>query len=125
MDKKRLVLACAVITLVAICIITAVIFAMSHQPSSGGTQPTPLTATGTLACLPHKNASSGQPQTLECAIGLKTDDGRYYGLTDLPKNADMTPFTKHITVSGDVTPPAANASYDTRGDIKVKDFKIN
>ena len=35
---------------------------------------------GTLICLPHKNTDG--PQTLECALGLKGDDGNNYGLND-------------------------------------------
>jgi hypothetical protein len=33
-----------------------------------------------MICLPHKNSSG--PQTMECAFGLKGDDGKNYGLTD-------------------------------------------
>lgn len=33
---------------------------------------------GTQTCLPHKDTSG--PQTLECAIGFKTDEGKYYSL---------------------------------------------
>ncbi len=37
---------------------------------------------GDFVCLPHKNSGSGQPQTLECAFGLKDESGVYYGLND-------------------------------------------
>lgn len=33
---------------------------------------------GEVVCLPHRNTSG--PTTLECAYGLKTDLGTYYGL---------------------------------------------
>ena len=36
--------------------------------------------TGTTICLPHRNPSG--PQTMECALGLKGDDGNNYGLND-------------------------------------------
>lgn len=34
--------------------------------------------TGEYVCLPHVNANG--PQTLECALGLKTDAGEYYAI---------------------------------------------
>ncbi len=37
-----------------------------------------VTLEGTHVCLPHKDASG--PQTLECALGIVTDDGTYYAL---------------------------------------------
>ncbi len=37
-----------------------------------------VTLEGTHVCLPHKNATG--PQTLECALGIVTDDGVYYAL---------------------------------------------
>ncbi len=36
------------------------------------------TLTGIQTCLPHKDTSG--PQTLECAIGMKTDAGDYYSI---------------------------------------------
>lgn len=36
------------------------------------------TLVGEYLCLPHVNTSG--PQTLECALGLKTDSGEYYAL---------------------------------------------
>ncbi len=36
------------------------------------------TLTGVQTCLPHKDTSG--PQTMECAIGMKTDSGEYYAL---------------------------------------------
>ncbi len=39
-----------------------------------------ITISGTMICLPHKNTNG--PQTLECAFGLKGDDGNNYGLSD-------------------------------------------
>ena len=37
-----------------------------------------VTVEGTYVCLPHKDVSG--PQTLECALGIKTDDDRYFGI---------------------------------------------
>mgnify|MGYP003575577841 CR=1 FL=1 len=35
---------------------------------------------GEAVCLPHKITTG--PQTMECAFGVKLDDGTYYGLKD-------------------------------------------
>src|SRR3989344_6190417 len=35
---------------------------------------------GGVLCLPHKDSEG--PQTLECAFGVKDDEGRYFGLRD-------------------------------------------
>jgi hypothetical protein len=76
------------------------------QPESIIPIPTrqPVTVSGTHVCLPHTNTSG--PQTLECALGIQTDEGIYYAL-DL--NAlSVTPFNvptgSRITVRGIITP---------------------
>lgn len=40
--------------------------------------PQRVTLTGEYTCLPHRD--TGGPQTMECALGMKADDGNYYGL---------------------------------------------
>jgi hypothetical protein len=55
----------------------------SAQTKPAGPEPrdivrTPLTLTGTYLCLPHRDTSG--PQTLECALGLQTDNGDYYAI---------------------------------------------
>jgi hypothetical protein len=40
--------------------------------------PERATLTGVYTCLPHRNTNG--PQTLECALGIKTDNGAYYAL---------------------------------------------
>jgi hypothetical protein len=122
-DRKHFLIACAVTTLFAIGVIAGVVLITSnHTKPAPITEPSAITASGNLVCLPHKTAQPGQPQTLECAIGFKTDDGRHYGLAQLSDEARMTPFTKHITISGDVLPPSVDDRYDTRGTITVKSF---
>ena len=36
--------------------------------------------TGTYDCLPHRGVKPGEPQTAECAAGLRTAEGNYYAL---------------------------------------------
>ncbi|HEU0085790.1 MAG TPA: hypothetical protein VFQ59_02425 [Candidatus Paceibacterota bacterium] len=53
-----------------------------NPPATG----TISTRVGEYVCLPHRNANG--PTTLECAFGLRTPDGLYYGLNmqDLPSD---------------------------------------
>lgn len=48
-----------------------------EKPKSQGEKVT-VEAEGT--CLPHQDADG--PQTMECAMGIKTDDGTYYAIKD-------------------------------------------
>lgn len=60
--------------------------------------PRQVTLSGTSVCLPHRDTSG--PQTMECALGLRTDDGSFYALdlrlletdilTDVPTDARLT-----------------------------------
>lgn len=53
----------------------------STSPSSSVTPGQPITARGEVVCLPSKNNTG--IQTMGCAIGLKTDDGAYWGLNNI------------------------------------------
>ena len=50
--------------------------------------PQRMSITGTYLCLPHKDTSGAQ--TDECATGIQTDDGLYYGL-DLSLSSQTMP----------------------------------
>ncbi|HEX7724886.1 MAG TPA: hypothetical protein VF438_04080 [Candidatus Paceibacterota bacterium] len=47
-------------------------------PTSPNYEPYSATLVGEYLCLPHTN--TGGPQTLECALGMKTGDGKYFAL---------------------------------------------
>lgn len=89
------------------------------------TVPTPITLTGTYTCLPKK--STGGPVTLECAFGLKTDEG-YYSLdmsSILSDNYPMLYGNETITVEGVLVPKEMLSSdryktYDIVGVISVE-----
>ncbi len=79
---------------------------------------------GKVLCLPHKDTSG--PQTLECAFGMQTDDGKNYALdagsiNPLPYNTG-----DRIRANGTVTPIEALSSdhwqkYDIVGIFSIKD----
>ncbi len=75
---------------------------------------------GKAVCLPHKNAGDG-PQTLECAIGIKTDDGAYYGVSG-DKNNDLGSLAgseKRVRISG-VIEKSTDTIYNITELINVK-----
>lgn len=62
------------------------------------------TLTGTHVCLPH--ADTDGPQTLECALGMKTDAGEYYAL-DFSLMSQMDPLLQtgeRFRANGLITP---------------------
>ena len=74
------------------------------------------TLSGKIACLPKKGNG---PHTLECATGIQTADGKYYAITEtdtaIRTQLQTYPTGKHITVTGTVSVPPANESYDVVG----------
>lgn len=74
------------------------------QGNGVAVEPYRATLTGVQTCLPHKNTSG--PQTLECAIGMKTDAGEYYALDF--NLMSQTPIEiqngERFTASGVLTP---------------------
>jgi hypothetical protein len=95
--------------------------AESNEPAKTAKQ-----FTGELVCLPHK----GNPEvtTLECAGGLKDEDGQYYGLTDPEQNtgnppAYMTKATGSKVVITGVFEAGEDDVYDTIGTIRVSAVK--
>jgi len=85
------------------------------QAPAGNAQ---TTLAGTFVCLPHKGDG---PQTLECAYGLRTDDGRYYALQfDPPFPADIE-MDKQVEIIGNLT-TGADSKYDIVGTIKIQSY---
>lgn len=99
------------ILLIIIVVIVGFVFMKpaTDKDVSGSSNPQsyePYTATikGTYICLPH--VQSDGPQTMECALGLKALDGKYYSLDfNSSSSSPMSLATNiDITVTGTVTP---------------------
>lgn len=87
---------------------------VSNSPIVNTTQnPTPAidpkkaesTLIGEYICLPHKDTSG--PQTLECALGLRVDNGEFYAMDTSYINPAITfqlQTGAQIKVSGYITP---------------------
>ncbi len=67
---------------------------------------------GTYVCLPHRD--TGGPQTLECALGLRTDDGSHYAVVGSGASAESasatTPTGARVRVTGSVVPVEASSN---------------
>lgn len=90
-----------------------------------------ITITGTFTCLPHKNTSG--PQTMECAFGLKADDGHYYALDiydyEQKNGSGSFPTEGRLSLSGRFVPLEALSSdvwykYNMKGIVSVTDFSL-
>lgn len=80
-----------------------------------------VTLSGKLVCLPHADGS--EPSTLECALGMQTDDGKYYGLSSA-KSAELSESTgadKHIKISGTLR-SSTDSTYKMEAIVAVSSF---
>jgi hypothetical protein len=77
------------------------------------------TITGTMVCLPHKGDG---PHTLECAYGLKGDDGKHYALKNLFTEPGPWPIDigDRVRVTGSMDDPELNEKYDIVAVIDVQ-----
>ncbi len=117
--NKRIALLAGFGVVVAITTVTWYFAKPAFTPSS----PTPpvqigaVTIEGEVVCLPHKNSDG--PQTLECALGIKDDAGRYYGLRD---TSEFPPTHIRFRVRGNLQPPASDDRYNVAGNITVTEL---
>ena len=120
MHKKRLYLLIGICVAFVGAVLLLAIYAGQQQQQAREQADTPrVEYRGNLACLPHKNTSPDQPQTLECAVGLLAQNGDYYALKDIPEEQKYTEFSAELIVTGEVTPPTANEKYNIKGTIKI------
>lgn len=70
------------------------------------------TLLGVSICLPHKK--SGDVQTQECALGIKTNEGKYYSIAD----AAFFDTGVKIKVTGNIISPERDSPYNTDGTIE-------
>ncbi len=123
-QEKKIIL---VIAIVIILVGTGIYFGLKLQPSPPSEKITNIVIGGEMTCL----SKIGQgAQTMECAMGLKGTDGRYYGLKNLFKFDPEYKFSvggTRVEVSGTFSPeeikgPDGN-KYDVVGVIDVASIK--
>lgn len=115
--------------ILGICTILAIVFVgyffnpkTLNQRDAVNIDPTPksMTLSGTYTCLPHMNTEG--PQTMECAFGIKGDDGYYYAVNFGASADSMDQFQagSHVTLEGFFVPKEALSTdswnkYNMRG----------
>jgi len=118
MERKRFLLASAVVVLFTVAVVgVTVVLTNSLQSSRTATDGTSVIISGEITCLPHKNTTG--PQTDECALGLHSDDNRYYALKNAPQSIGMG--VGRAEVRGTLT-TTADSIYDIAGTITVSEF---
>ena len=129
LSRRQTLIATAVILLAMVAGLGIILSQQSGllQPSPPTPTITPgdITVEGTIVCLPHKNTEG--PQTLECAFGLHSDAGDYYGLRNLNQDqlidGTLSVSTK-VRVSGKVAAPEENEIYGVIGNIDVESIEV-
>jgi hypothetical protein len=126
MKRRNLIITSIVVVLV---IVAGAAFYFSGaynkimNPTPVQQQDATVTVKGSVVCLPHKNTDG--PTTLECAVGLKSDDGTYYGLSGAA-NSDLAGAAgsdRQVNVTGTFQ-EQVNDKYTMKGVITVKDFNF-
>lgn len=85
-------------------------------------QPETVTIEGMVVCLPHKNGDD--PNTLECAIGLQSNDDKYYGLSGAGSElAASSGSERKVKVTGELQEQSSD-KYTMNGVIAVKEFSF-
>lgn len=86
-----------------------------YQQKQGDTLPNAPyrgTLSGEYICLPHRNTNG--PQTLECALGIKTEAGEYYAVDFNLMSQDYPDIRMGSVISANgVITPIENLSTDT------------
>lgn len=84
-----------------------------------------VTLEGRAICLPHKNQDG--PQTLECAIGFKANNGKVYALQSESPNLGLSEAAgsdKDIHITGMILSDDADSKYKTDGKLRIDHFEI-
>ena len=111
------------VVLLALVIIGNVAKAPTSNDANDARQDQSVTIKGELVCLPHKDMQS--PHTMECALGLKSTGGAYYGLRNAGQgeagSLSAVPTNAAVEVSGTLVEEESDI-YQMAGTITVKSF---
>lgn len=103
---KKLLLATGIAVILVIPGFVILNAYIRHQELNGGAPVVSYrgTLTGTQVCLPHADTSG--PQTMECALGMKTDAGEYYALDlgTLSQGMPVLADGERFSATGLITP---------------------
>jgi hypothetical protein len=121
--RKILLLIILIVAAIAVHALSQFAPRLSTTPSLPGENPAggtilasgPITVRGSFVCLPHRDTSG--PTTMECAFGLKAENGVHYGVdfSSTPGSAFDYPMEKTHIVKGDFTPVETLPNDDRMG----------
>jgi hypothetical protein len=127
MRKLLISLVCLIVLAVLVVYFLQSFGSKPAAPSVPAPVSSVATITGKFACLPHKGNG---PSTMECAYGMKGDDGFYYALdmSGVSASAFDLPMDRPYSVTGLLVPVEALNSdhwriYDIKGVMKVSSYK--
>lgn len=102
------------IVVLAVVVILGVLFLVqkSYTPKNGF-----IVMSGTLQCLPKVNIPANMVYTFECAVGLKSTNGRYYELTG--RSAVSMEMGSFVVVVGTLDTSTPSDTYNSAGVIHV------
>ena len=119
-----------IFVLIVIIVLAGTVFVYGSKDKVEPLTPLDLTQTsftGEFVCLPHKNTDG--PQTMECAFGLKAENGDYFAL-DFGTSTELMnqPMNKPLKVEGELVPIEVISSnlgqiYPVRGIIRVSSVR--
>jgi hypothetical protein len=126
MNRKRSLVigVCALLVLVGIVVGASIANSRSKNDQANNSNVShtlePKDYSGKVVCLPKKGDG---PHTLECAIGLQADDGKYYMIKEsdqsqVPGRISTYPTDSRVTVTGTLTSPS-DGQYDVAGAITI------
>jgi hypothetical protein len=103
MNQKNIIICVVFLAIITVGYFLMPSFFINKEQNLGAVvDPTPknATITGIYGCLPHLDTSG--PQTMECAFGIKTDQGEYYAVNFGQSGEAMEQFKSgaHVTLEG-------------------------
>lgn len=122
-SHKIVIFVLLLLAIVAVAGIVSVVRApgKNNTPSNNTT----TVKTGRVVCLPHKNSNG--PQTMECALGLRGEDQKYYALKDEDSPPDQSPLNgvtnKRVEITGKFV-ETKDSNYNIVGTITIRKLKV-
>lgn len=124
MKPKNIIIALLIIIVLGGLAFVGYLAYQKYQENQQPPKKETVSVEGEIVCLPHKNTDG--PQTLECAAGLKTDEGTHYGLSSKDSASPLTAAAgskKRASVNG-VLEPATDNTYDIKGVVVVESYEF-
>lgn len=113
-DKKRLIAIFGSFIILTLAVLGIAIF-LIMRANPDQTSVASIAISGEITCLPKKASNSAV--STECAIGLHSDDNRYYALADLPQATSWRAGDR-VNITGTLT-VGDYQDYETVGLIRV------